>query len=112
MFTKRQNQYNKLIKKELGEIFVKHGKEWFGNVLVTVTIVRITSDLSQAKVYLSVLPFEKSNEVLQNTNYRTKQIRGLFGNLVRHQVRHVPDLEFHIDDTADFIERIDKALGK
>lgn len=112
MFTKRQNQYNKLIQKELGEIFVKYGKEWFGNMLVTVTIVRISSDLSQAKVYLSVLPFEKSNEILQIANHRQKQIRGLFGNQVRHQVRHVPELIFYIDDTADFIERIDKALGK
>jgi ribosome-binding factor A len=112
MFTKRQNQYNKLIQKELGDILVKHAKEWFGNILVTVTIVRISSDLSQAKIYLSVLPFEKSNEVLQIANQRQKQIRGLFGNIVRHQVRHVPELIFYIDDTADFMERIDKALGK
>lgn len=112
MFTKRQNQYNKLIQKELSDIFIKQGREWFGKNLVTITMVRISPDLSKAKVYLSVFPFEQSEEIMQIANKLHKPIRGLLGNVVRNQVRHIPEIVFYVDDTMEFIERIDKALGK
>lgn len=112
MFTKRQNQYNKLMQKELAYIFTQHGKEWFRNTLVTITMIRITPDLGIAKVYVSVLPFNKSEELLEVIKNKQKAIRGMLGNRIRNQVRHIPDLIFYIDDTMDFIDRMDKIIGK
>ena len=83
METTRQNKIARLIQKELSEIFLLQTKSMPG-VLVSVSIVRISSDMSYARVYLSVFPSDRSEEIVKNINANMKSIRFELGNRVRH----------------------------
>ncbi len=109
METTRQNKIARLIQKELSEIFLLQTKALNG-VLVSVSVVRISPDMSIARVYLSVFPSEKSVEIVQNINDNMKSIRYELGTRVRHQLRIIPELKFFVDDSLDYIEKIDQLL--
>ena len=93
METTRQNKIARLIQKELSEIFLLQTKSMPG-VLVSVSIVRISPDMSYARVYLSVFPSDRSEEIVKNINANMKSIRFELGNRVRHQLRIIPELKF------------------
>lgn len=80
-------------------------------VLVSVSIVRISPDMSYARAYLSVFPSERGEEIVKNINDNMKSIRYELGNRVRHQLRIIPELKFFIDDSLDYVEKIDKLLN-
>ena len=107
METTRQNKISRLIQKELSEIFLLQTKSMNG-VLVSVSAVRISPDMSIARVYLSVFPSERSQEIVKNINDNMKSIRYELGTRVRHQLRIIPELKFFVDDS----ERIDELLKK
>ncbi|MEE1232216.1 MAG: 30S ribosome-binding factor RbfA [Phocaeicola sp.] len=109
METTRQNKISRLIQKELSEIFLLQTKAMHG-VLVSVSVVRISPDMSYARVYLSIFPSGKSEEIIKNINDNTKSIRFELGNRVRHQLRIIPELKFFVDDSLDYVEKIDKLL--
>lgn len=109
METTRQNKIARLIQKELSDIFLLQTKAMNG-VLVSVSIVRISPDMSVARVYLSVFPSERSEEIVKNINDNMKSIRYELGNRVRHQLRIIPELKFFVDDSLDYIENIDRLL--
>ena len=111
METTRQNKISRLIQKELSEIFLLQTKSMNG-VLVSVSAVRISPDMSYARVYLSVFPSDRSEEIVKNINANMKSIRFELGNRVRHQLRIIPELKFFIDDSLDYIEHIDELLKK
>ena len=111
METTRQNKIARLIQKELSEIFLLQTKSMPG-VLVSVSIVRISPDMSYARVYLSVFPSERSEEIVKNINTNMKSIRFELGNRVRHQLRISPELKFFVDDSLDYAEKIDELLKK
>ena len=111
METTRQNKIARLIQKELSEIFLLQTKSMPG-VLVSVSIVRISPDMSIARVYLSVFPSERSEEIVKNINANMKSIRFELGNRVRHQLRIIPELKFFVDDSLDYAEKIDELLKK
>lgn len=111
METTRQNKISRLIQKELSEIFLLQTKSMNG-VLVSVSAVRITPDMSIARVYLSVFPSERSQEIVKNINDNMKSIRYELGTRVRHQLRIIPELKFFVDDSLDYIEKIDSLLQK
>ena len=79
-------------------------------VLVSVSAVRISPDLSVCRGYLSVFPSEKGSEIVETLNQNSKSIRFELGNRVRHQLRIIPELRFYIDDSLDYLERIDELL--
>jgi ribosome-binding factor A len=79
---------------------------------VSVSVVRVSPDLSIAKVYLSVFPSARAEEILTNVNNNASQIRYELGNLERHQLRIIPELKFFLDDSLDYIENIDRLLNK
>ena len=106
METTRQNKIARLIQKELSEIFLLPG------VLVSVSTVRISPDMSYARAYLSVFPSERSEEIVKNINGNMKAIRFELGNRVRHQLRIIPELKFFVDDSLDYVEKIDELLKK
>lgn len=81
-------------------------------VLISVTRVRISPDLSICTAYLSIFPSEKSKELLENINANEKTIRYELGTRVRNQLRIIPELRFFIDDSLDYIEHIDELLKK
>nr|WP_320060066.1 30S ribosome-binding factor RbfA [uncultured Bacteroides sp.] len=109
METTRQNKISRLLQKELSEIFLLQTKAMPG-ILVSVSIVRISPDMSIARVYLSVFPSEKSDELVKNVNENMKSIRYELGTRVRHQLRIIPELKFFVDDSLDYIEKIDSLL--
>ena len=111
METTRQNNISRLIQKELSEIFLLQTKSMNG-VLVSVSAVRISPDMSYARVYLSVFPSERSEEIVKNINANMKSIRFELGNRVRHQLRIIPELKFFVDDSLDYAEKIDELLKK
>ena len=111
METTRQNKISRLIQKELSEIFLLQTKSMNG-VLVSVSAVRISPDMSIARVYLSVFPSERSQEIVKNINDNMKSIRYELGTRVRHQLRIIPELKFFVDDSLDYADRIDELLKK
>ena len=81
-------------------------------VMVSVTRVKVSPDLSICTAYLSIFPSEKGEELMQNISKNEKQIRYELGTRVRYQLRIIPELRFFIDDSLDYIERIDELLKK
>lgn len=111
METTRQNKIARLIQKELSDIFLLQSKAMNG-VIVSVTTVRVSPDLSIAHAYVSVFPSERSQEIVANLNGNMKSIRYELGTRVRHQLRVIPELKFHVDDSLDYLEHIDELLKK
>jgi len=112
MYTLRQNKVSRLIQKELAEIFQHESRDLFKGKLISVTVVRVSKDLSVAKVYLSIFPSESTTEILKLIKQLSPQLRGMLGRKVGKQLRIVPELDFFIDDSLDYIEKIDKALNE
>ena len=107
---KRLEKVNKLLLKEIGDIFQKELKPKVPSLMITVTRVNVTSDLSYARVYLSVFGVDEKKKVVEEVGQNAKAIRGLLGKLIRHQMRVVPELRFIEDDSLDYIENIDNLL--
>ena len=105
----RQNRIARLLQKELSLIFQSQTRRMHG-VMVSVTRCRISPDLSICTAYLSVFPSEKGEEILENVNNNARTIRYELGTRVRNQLRIIPELRFFIDDSLDYIERIDELL--
>lgn len=106
----RQQKVAGLLKEEMSKLLLKELKHLCGKALVTITFVRITPDLSIARINMSIFGVEDKNAILKNFIDNTSEIRFLLGKKIRHQLRHIPELHFYIDDSLDFIERIDKVL--
>ena len=81
-------------------------------VMVSVTRVKVSPDLSVCTAYLSIFPSEKSEELLANIKANDKTIRYELGTRVRNQLRIIPELRFFIDDSLDYLDRIDELLGR
>ena len=81
-----------------------------GNTLVSVSTVRVSPDLSIAKVYLSIFPPEKSKEILENIKRQTKTVRYDLAQQIKETLRKCPDLQFFLDDSLDYAENIDRLL--
>ncbi len=111
METTRQSKINRLLQKELGEIFLTETKKMQGT-LVSVSIVRVSPDLSVAKVYLSIFPSNQAEGILKAVRESSKSIRHELATRVRFQLRKVPELTFFIDDSLDYIDNIDTLLNK
>ena len=107
----RMQKIARLIQKELSEIFRAETAKMHG-VLVSVSNVRVSPDLSVARVHLSVFPSEQGKEIIDNVNRNEKTIRYALAQRVRYQLRKTPELTFYIDDSLDYIEHIDELLKK
>ncbi len=109
MESNRLEKVNKLIQKELSEIFLLDAKKIPG-VLISVTQVRVSPDLGMAHIYLSIFPSNKANNLFENIKENIKSVRYDLGKRIGKQMRIVPELMFHIDDSLDYIENIDRLL--
>ena len=110
MESNRLLKVNRLLQKELSEIFLLETKKMQG-VLISVTAVRTSPDLGLAHAYLSIFPSERGAELLINITENVKTLRYELGKRIGKQLRVVPELKFHLDDSLDYIENIDKLLG-
>ncbi|MBR5297866.1 MAG: 30S ribosome-binding factor RbfA [Parabacteroides sp.] len=111
MESTRLSKIERLLQKELGDIFQRQAQGMPG-VLISVSVVRVSPDLSVARAYLSIFPSEKGKDLIENIRANTKAIRFDLGQRIRLQVRKIPELSFFIDDSLDYIENIDNLLKK
>lgn len=112
METVRQSKVARLLQKELAEMF-RQKQSSFNNAMITVTIVRVSPDLSSAKIYLSVFaPKINKEEVLENVKDKSKTLRSELAKKLRYQLMKIPEMAFYIDDSLDYLENIDKLLKK
>ena len=107
----RLQRIERQIQKDLGEIFLTETRQLQG-VLISVTKVRVSPDLSVSKAYLSIFPSEKGREILENINLQKKSIRYELGMRVGKHLRRIPELIFFLDDSIDYIEKIDHLLNQ
>jgi ribosome-binding factor A len=110
MESTRQKKVSRLIQKELAEIFLKRGSEFGHGTLISITKVRISPDLSFAKAYISIFPAKGQADILHSIQEQSARIRFDLGQKVKSQLRIVPEIAFHIDDSLDYIDKIDKLL--
>ena len=110
MESTRQRKVARLIQKELGDFFQRKGQTLAPGGLITVTVVRVTPDLSQAKIFLSIFPSKNNQEAIKTISESVKKIRHELGKRIRHQLRAIPEIFFYIDDTLDYVENIENLL--
>ncbi len=108
----RQHKVSRQLQKDLSEIFREKGTLAFAGAMITVTSVRISPDLSVARVYISIFPSAKIQEAFELIEASSRSIRGELGKRVSKQLRIVPELVFIIDDSLDYVEKIDQLLKK
>lgn len=113
METTRQQKIGRLLQKEIASILIQEQRFRVSNSIITVTKVNVTTDLSIARVYLSVFsPGGGKQAVFELVCSHSKDLRNLLAGRVRHQLRIIPNLEFYLDDSLDYIENIDRLLNE
>jgi ribosome-binding factor A len=111
MESPRQKKIAALLQQEIAQLLQGAvRKEGVHNLLISVTKVNVTIDLSVAKVYLSLFPSEKANEWLEGIHSNTFQVKHDLAQLLKNDLRRIPELIFFLDDSLDYIEKIDRAL--
>ncbi|MFI3277782.1 MAG: 30S ribosome-binding factor RbfA [Rikenellaceae bacterium] len=111
METTRQQKISKQIQRDVADIFQREHRELFKGLLITVTAVRVSPDFAYAKIYVSVFPFERGEEVISTLKRENWAIRKALGSRIKNQLKIVPEIEFFIDDSLEYIENIDKAIN-
>lgn len=106
----RQNKVNSLLQQELAGIFLQEGRTLLPGGLITVTGVRVSPDLGVAKVYLSLFPVKDKPAVMERIKEQGHRLRGELGQRVGRNLRVIPELHFHLDDSLDRAEEIDRLL--
>jgi len=112
MESKRQQKFAGVIQEDLAAIFQREGMSFLPNTLVTITKVRVTPDLALARIFLSFFNNTNNQLALATIKLHASEIRYKLGARIKDQVRIVPQLEFFIDDTSDYVERMDKIFDK
>ena len=107
---KRQKQVAIEISKELNEIFLKMGLTMFEGGMISISSVKITPDLYEARIYLSFFQVKDADTALEKFKNLSSEIRGELGKRMRHQLRIIPQLSFYLDDTLDYVFKIEKLL--
>jgi ribosome-binding factor A len=109
--SKRQQRFAGIIQADLAELFQREGREWFPGAFVTVTRVRMTPDLAIARVFLSFLQADRAKSDMETLKSHASEIRFKLGAKIKHQARIVPQLEFFIDDTQEYVAHMDKLFA-
>ncbi|GAA4509845.1 30S ribosome-binding factor RbfA [Sphingobacterium thermophilum] len=110
--SKRQQRFAGVIQQDLADLFQREGNAWAPGAFITVTKVRVTPDLSIARIYLSFLNTKTAREDIELIKAKASEIRYKLGNRIKHQVRIVPELEFFLDDTNEYVEHIEKLFAE
>ena len=112
MESKRQQKFARMIQKELGSIFQRDTKNQFGHAFISVTTVRMSPDLSVARVYLSIMMVEDKQSFIDDIMEKKSQIRKELGHKIGKISRIIPDLHFFVDDSVDYAQKIEKILNE
>lgn len=106
----RQNKVSKQIQKDMAEIIRLHSPHADAGKMLTVTNVRITPDLSSARIYISVFPSADSDKTIAYLNEHMGIYRNELGKKIRHQLKKIPEIRFYLDDSLDYIDNIENLL--
>jgi len=109
MTSTRQNKVARLLQKEIGQIFLQES-HLFSSKMITVTMVRVTPDLGIAKIYISVFNPGEESDPISEIQENIGRIKNELGKRIRHQLRIMPELHFHLDDSLDYADNIDRLL--
>ena len=109
---KRQKQVAGVLNHELNDIFLRMGLNMADGGMISISSVKITPDLFEARIYLSFFQVKDNEVMLKKIQEKGKDIRKELGNRVRHQLRSIPELTFYIDDTLDYVFRMEELLKK
>ena len=112
MESKRQQKFAGVIQEDLAAIFQREGMSFLPNTLVTITKVRVTPDLALARIFLSFFNSTNSQLALQTIKLHASEIRYKLGARIKDQVRVIPQLEFFVDDTSEYVDRMEKIFDK
>jgi len=110
MKTSRQDKVARLVQKEMGDILQKENHNILPKKMITVTVVRMTADLSIAKIFLSIFPSNEKEKDIKHINQLSKPLRHELGKRIKNQIRAIPEVHFLLDDSLDYIEKIDNLL--
>ena len=110
MESTRQKKVSRLIQKELSIVFQKETPLLLGNVMVSITIVRVAPDLANANVFVSIFPVEEPKEALKIIKLHSRFFRKRLGESLRNQLRIIPMIEYFLDDSVSYAEEIDRLL--
>ncbi|WEK69468.1 MAG: 30S ribosome-binding factor RbfA [Candidatus Chryseobacterium colombiense] len=110
MESNRQRKVAQIIQEDFAELFRKQAANSKQNILVTVSDVKVTADLSIAKIYLSIFPQEHRNAVMKEIEENKAQYRNFIGQKMAKQVRVIPNLNFYLDTTLDDVEKLEREL--
>ncbi len=106
--SKRQQRFAGVIQQDLAELFHREGKSWVAGNFITITRVRMTPDLSIARVFLSFLDSKNAEDGLAAIKSHSSEIRYKLGGRIKNHARIIPQLEFFIDDTNEYVAHMDK----
>lgn len=106
--SKRQQKFARLLQRDLGELFQRDMHNFLPDIMVTVTKVRVTPDLAIARVYLSFFNAPDPQKAIKEIKSQSGEVRYKLGKRIRNQVRVIPELEFFVDDTSEYVARMDK----
>lgn len=108
MASKRNLQVAEVIKRNMGMVFYQEGSYIYGEALVTVTAVKVTPDMGQAKIYLSIYNTEDKNAILTLVEHHTHRLRQILANRIKRHVRRIPTIQFFIDETLDEMYKLNE----
>ncbi len=110
MESTRQKKVSRLLQKEAADLFLRKGNEFARGKMISVTRVRISPDLSVARIYISIFPSDGQEDIMTGIQDHSPKIRYEIGRKVGKQLRIVPEISFFIDDSLDYIDNIDRIL--
>ena len=110
METTRQPKIARQIQRDIADIFQKEGRDLLRGTLVTVTEVRVSPDFNYAKIYVSIFPFDKAPEPMAVLDKQNRFIRRELGRRIKDQLKSVPEIQFFLDDSLEYIEHLEQAM--
>jgi ribosome-binding factor A len=112
MDSKRQEKFARLIQKDLGELFQQASREWFGGAFITVSGAKVAPDLGYVKIYLSFFGVENKQALLDEVNFRNKELRKRLALRIKNQIRKIPELSFYLDESQEYVQHMDEVFKK
>lgn len=110
METTRQQKVSRQIQKDISDIFLREASEFLRGSMASVSQVRVSPDLSFAKIYISVFPFDRSEAILSVLTENVRMIRKSLSRRMKNQLKSMPEIAFYLDDSLEYVENIDKLL--
>jgi len=108
----RQDKFERLMQKDLGEIFQRKSSDWFGGAFITVSETSVTPDLGYVKVYLSLYNVDDKDKLMEEIELRSKEIRKILASKFRNSVRKIPELQYFEDNSLEEMNKMDALFDK